>query len=1140
MRILRNARLRAVVTGLLAFAALGAGTASAQVVISQFYPGGNNSGATYNRKYVELFNKGDAPVDLAGKSLQYAAAAGTAWNTRFNFASGTTIPANGYLLVALGNAGANGAALPVAVDVSQTAISSPSGTNGNLALVEGTEALACATTACASDPRVIDLLGYGTGAANETAPAVAPSNTSALVRKEGGCTDTGDNSADFEKVDAPDFVPRNAASPAHTCGGAGVPIVVISQSYGGGGNSGATYTHDFIEIFNRGSAPADLSGWSVQYQSAAGTGTWQVTPLEAPFVLQPGQYYLIQQAAGTGGSTPLPTPNATGSIAMSGTNGKVALVSDTTALSGGCPSDASIQDLLGINTTASCFEGSGPAPAIANATASIRADGGCTDTDDNAADFSTGTPTPRNTSAPFNVCGGSGNPVLFIADAQVAEGNSGNTPLNFTVTLSAPAPAGGVALTATTADGTAEAGSDYVALLDAPFSIDEGETTGTVVVQVIGDTVVESDETFTVTIATSTAGIDLGTATATGTIVNDDAPTYEIYEIQGTGLRSTFAPVSGNGLGELVNSQNNVVTAISSNGFFIQTPDDRAGSAPAEASTGLFVFTGTAPAVSLGDLVDVAGRVQEYFDWTQLANASFTVTGAGTLPTPVVLDETRPSPDRDNLSCPATQTNFECLENMRVSVAAGAAVTGNQTFSSDHFGEAYVTASGLRARREKGLLLSVVPPAPGLPVWDGNPEVFELDADGAGAVPSGTQIFGGDLFEAVGVMAYQFGNYALRPTELTLVAAEQPRPVPAPGNSDELRIGSLNTLNLCAPACEPRMTRIAEYIGVVLGLPDVIGLQEFGAVGSDLATRLNTDYGTDYVTYEGVANTVPPATPSATAIRNAFLVRASRVAVDGVSNLDVALTLTDCSGASPCVLHDRPPQLLVGTFNGERFAVLNNHTRSLIGINESGAEGPRVRGKRFAQGQSIARLVQRFQQGLELEGDEPDATDTAGVPLILVGDYNAFEVTDGYVDVVGLIAGTYDNAENEYTLDDDGAGGTANITEPPLRNLVLAVDEQDRYSYTFAEDLGNVLGEAPRTVGSVQVLDHGLANASAELWCPELVYGRGNADAPARFRNNGTDLIGSSDHDGFIVRLYTDRDGQCGPDPHIFSDGFED
>ena len=123
--------------------------------------------------------------------------------------------------------------------------------------------------------------------------------------------------------------------------------VVISQVYGGGGNAGATLKNDFIEIINHTGAPINLAGWSVQYISATATsGSWAVTPLNS-FMLQPGQYYLVQEAAGTGGTVDLPTADTVGTIPMGATAGKVALVSNTTALSGvGCPTGAGVVDLV--------------------------------------------------------------------------------------------------------------------------------------------------------------------------------------------------------------------------------------------------------------------------------------------------------------------------------------------------------------------------------------------------------------------------------------------------------------------------------------------------------------------------------------------------------------------------------------------------------------------------------------------------------------------------------------------------------------------------------------------------------------------------------------------------------------------------
>jgi len=177
------------------------------------------------------------------------------------------------------------------------------------------------------------------------------------------------------------------------------PDIVISQVYGGGGNSGATLTNDFIELFNRGVGPVDVTGWSVQYASASGS-TWQVTALSG--IIPAGGYYLVQEAQGAGGSQALPTPDVVGTIAMSATSGKVALVGTTTALSGTCPA---AYDLIGYGS-ANCAEGTA-APGLANTTAASRNADGCTDTDDNRSDFSLGNPAPRNSAAPDHNC----NPV---------------------------------------------------------------------------------------------------------------------------------------------------------------------------------------------------------------------------------------------------------------------------------------------------------------------------------------------------------------------------------------------------------------------------------------------------------------------------------------------------------------------------------------------------------------------------------------------------------------------------------------------------------------------------------------------------------------------------------------------------------
>ncbi|HEY2984392.1 MAG TPA: lamin tail domain-containing protein, partial [Jatrophihabitantaceae bacterium] len=104
--------------------------------------------------------------------------------------------------------------------------------------------------------------------------------------------------------------------------------LVVNEVYGGGGNSGATLTNDFVELTNRSSAAVSVDGWSVQYHSGGATGAWQTTPLTGS--IAPGAFYLIGEAAGTGGTQPLPPTQASGTIAMSGTAGTVALVNSTT------------------------------------------------------------------------------------------------------------------------------------------------------------------------------------------------------------------------------------------------------------------------------------------------------------------------------------------------------------------------------------------------------------------------------------------------------------------------------------------------------------------------------------------------------------------------------------------------------------------------------------------------------------------------------------------------------------------------------------------------------------------------------------------------------------------------------------------
>jgi len=201
--------------------------------------------------------------------------------------------------------------------------------------------------------------------------------------------------------------------------------IVISQVYGGAGcgtASCSTYKNDYIELFNRGASAVSVNGWSVQYAAAAGT-TWQVTALTNT-TIQPGQYFLVAESFGANGVNNLPTPDVTGTIAMSATAAKVALVNATTALSGSCPAGASIVDLVGYGATASCFE-TAVAPAPSTTTADVRGANGCTETDNNSTDFSVTTPNPRNTASTLNPCGGGGTTTCCHVDVSCGAAHFG-------------------------------------------------------------------------------------------------------------------------------------------------------------------------------------------------------------------------------------------------------------------------------------------------------------------------------------------------------------------------------------------------------------------------------------------------------------------------------------------------------------------------------------------------------------------------------------------------------------------------------------------------------------------------------------------------------------------------------------------
>ena len=569
----------------------------------------------------------------------------------------------------------------------------------------------------------------------------------------------------------------------------------------------------------------------------------------------------------------------------------------------------------------------------------------------------------------------------------------------------------------------------------------------------------------------------------------------EIFAIQGTQDVSAFENT-------IVTTVNNVVTALAPNGFFMQTPADRTDG-NALTSDGIFVFTGSAPSVSVGDLVDVTGEVVEFFGLTEFTNSpTVTVVGTGSVPAPVVFSNTLPSPDPTTPSCGIN--NFECFESMIVQINGGLTTSSNQGFGTDPIAEVFVVADGDRPFREKGIAFEDASDfPPGLPVWDGNPEVFELDPDKLGLpnqiIPEGAS------FNATGPLGFEFGGFEIWPTTLSITPSSETLPVPVPERaSNQATIGSLNMFRFFNDVDDPadtdaqgntrndngnipstaeynlRRSKFASHILEVLGAPDILAVQEAEnlSVLQDLAADIQaSDPSVVYTAYLVEGNDVGT-------IDVGYLVR-NTVQVDKITQLAKSDTFIDPSDESVDLIHDRPPLLLEGFFLLDGvpelpIAVINVHNRSFNGI--TGSSGERVRQKRLEQAQSIAQIVQDFQ------------TANPNVGLAVVGDFNDFEFTDGLVDAIGQIRGTVNPSENLLSGPD--------LVNPNLTNQVETLPADERYSFIFR--------------GSAQVLDHALTTTSLDPSVAGFAFGRGNVDAAETFLDESSPLF-ASDHDGFAL-----------------------
>ena len=911
---------------------------------------------------------------------------------------------------------------------------------------------------------------------------------------------------------------------AFAAAGSAQAQVVISQAYGGGGNSGAQYKSDFIELHNNGTSAVDLTGWSVQYASTTGSG-WSTATTPLSGSIAAGGYYLIKQADGAGSQAPLPTPDATGNISMGAAGFKVALVNNTTALSGTCPSNR--VDFVGVGA-ANCAEGGTPTapavtPATSSSTAALRNNNGCADTDNNAADFAIVAPTPRNSASPAFQCSGGNLPVLTVADISLDEGNSGTTSFVFTLSLSQPAGAGGVAWSASTLDGTAIAGSDYTALSGLTGTIAQGQSSATVTVNVSGDTAQEANETFKLQVQVTSGGLPAPPATvqATATIVNDDVVIVPIHDIQGNGATSPLT-------GQVVTTEG-VVTGRKSNGFFIQASDADADADPA-TSEGVYVFTSSAPtaAATVGNRVRVSGTVVEFIPsadpgqlpLTELSFATYSQTGTASLPVPVVLPQVLPTSPLDAL---------ERFEAMRVSIPSFTVTAPTKGSTSEP--SATGTSNGIfhgvignvpRPFREPGIQPGTAIPgggtSPPIPRWDGNPELMTVDSDALGA-PKLEVATGAIITGMTGPLDYGFRRYTLLvdpsstvnvtpgPAPRAAVQTVDPNAVSVAGYNLERFFDTVNDPAtddpvLTAAAYNQRKNKASLGIRDYLKTPDILGTVEVENLTTlqDLAARINADAvaasqpNPNYVAYLQEGNDVGGIDVGYLVKTAEVLPGKPRVEVVSVTQIGKDTMWTEPSGGS-AKLNDRPPLALdavVHYADGRDFpiSVVVVHQRSLNGAEDDTADGARIRAKRQAQAEFLATYLNQRQ------------TQNPATRLIVLGDFNAFEFNDGYVDAMNVVTGT-PSADNTTVVPGDGA----DLVEPNLINLASISAPNERYSFVFD--------------GHAQSLDHVLVNEEMVVSTSSIqeAHARINADYPETNRNLADSPSRLSDHDPVVAYL---------------------
>jgi len=590
-----------------------------------------------------------------------------------------------------------------------------------------------------------------------------------------------------------------------------------------------------------------------------------------------------------------------------------------------------------------------------------------------------------------------------------------------------------------------------------------------------------------------------------------------IAAVQGDKNASPFA-------GETVRVSG-IVTARTRSGFFIQTPDTKADTNPL-TSEGLFIFTKNAPMddAAIGNEIAVSGRVEEYRPRNEASGLSITeishfigrdsfsvVSKGNPLPKPVVLSL---ADFKTNAS-----DELEKYEGMRVTAAeltvvgptGGRIDSKNETVQSDGvffgvlkgtprpFREPGMDVADYQASAERDKWKTEIPR---LPIFDGNPEVFRIDTGEQISAAALNVSARSELKGVTGVMHYAFGKYTiLTDPDAKITASNTIKPTALPPTTDrQFSIASSNIETLVDDVDDPsikeeiatpeafqkRLGKISMAVRDYLQMPDIFAVIEAENLNvlKKLAERINR---------EAVAAGKPDPKYEAflfdgndpRGIDCGFLVKTSRVTVVSVKQFGKDERYKNPVTKNDDILNDRSPIMLEATIKdsktNEAFAVtvVANHLKSYRGIDDP-KDGPNVRMKKKLQAEFLAKWLNERQKANQNER------------ILLVGDFNAFQFSDGIVDQIGTIKGTPAPKDSVMLASDD-------LVNPDLFDLVDLIKADQQYSYSFD--------------GNAQVLDHFIANAAMKKHLAGFGYLRVNADFPQVYRADGSRVERFSDHD---------------------------